>query len=600
MPSYGFCSNQPPDPLAITPDPDISGLGVLIGFLSTAYIILIIIVVYYIFGYDPALNPFGREERDTLIRTRPNPFDQLILKVARRILCINARQWQLSYKDGQLAAAFDKCAISMADIQIVNGLGILITGSVLLPQKLSALYWKMIVYLGWFSCITNLSALTFLRSYLIRNPFERAWRLGSTFVLLVGLIVALIPTGHFFWIPQDLGNIHDAAPSAYAICYFNTDFKRTSSYLGSYAGKDAMILSILLLIFSYMVKLFKVCRGFGHHDLRNLSVSAFTVEKCLKSAAVFQRLIGSTSLLERTASNMMVAAHFVVCIWVDIFSSMASDIFWLIVSLAWGTLRITELSRVLQEASATSLIPNDDSTWSFGQILPVLLIAGPVLILVRSGREAFVPDSHGDIQDDTPEPNNSSSSTIEVGVGLQHDGGSYTVELRLPTEADITRSDEKEDCWMLDPSLFTQYYEESQWMCWSPVICVAYTVYAAIFILTLKTDPLEAITNFIFWFTLLQGACLQYLILFCSAINTVWKHYTVHLVVWCYLAGAIYFSILATSNNFAVKGTNFSSRSFGILPLLTVAATFGLFVFALVGAWLSRVVRKATLSTPDP
>ncbi|OTA89087.1 hypothetical protein M434DRAFT_14781 [Hypoxylon sp. CO27-5] len=464
MPSSNYCSDQPSDPFAITAEPDISGLGVLVGFLSTAYIILAIIIVYYVVGYDPTLNPFRTTEQDTLIWTRPNPFDQLVLKVARRILCIDPLQWQAYRKDGRLAAAFDKCAINIADIQIVNGLGILITGSVLLQQRLSALHWKMIVYLGWFSCITNLSALTFLRSYLIRNPFERVWRLGSTFVLLIGLTVALIPTGHFFWVSGYLKNSLDAAPSAYAICYFNTDFKET--YSGSYAGKNAMILSILLLIFSYMVKLFKVHRGFGYHRLKTSSVSAFTVEKCLKSAAVFQRLIGSTSFLERSASNMMVAAHFVVCIWIDIYSSMASDIFWLTVSLAWGTLRIAELRAVLKDASFFT--HEDDSGWSFGQILPVLLIAGPILILVRAGREAFVPDSHRHIQESIVETSN--SNAVEAAVVLEHDVEPHTREPGTSTEANALHSGDQETCWILNPSQFTEYYETSQWMCWAPVV----------------------------------------------------------------------------------------------------------------------------------
>lgn len=49
-----------------------------------------------------------------------------------------------------------------------------------------------------------------------------------------------------------------------------------------------------------------------------------------------------------------------------------------------------ELGKILNSAPG----PQDDTTWSFGQILPVLLIAGPILILVRSGREAFVPSTY--------------------------------------------------------------------------------------------------------------------------------------------------------------------------------------------------------------
>ncbi|KAI5855129.1 hypothetical protein GGS23DRAFT_445354 [Durotheca rogersii] len=89
-------------------------------------------------------------------------------------------------------------ALNMSDVQIVNGLGILTAGFALLPQGLSALHWKMIAYLAWFSLATNSSALTFLRSYLVQHPFEMARRPGSIFILLVVVTVALVPTGHFW------------------------------------------------------------------------------------------------------------------------------------------------------------------------------------------------------------------------------------------------------------------------------------------------------------------------------------------------------------------------------------------------------------------
>ncbi|XXH02930.1 hypothetical protein Hte_009320 [Hypoxylon texense] len=292
----------------------------------------------------------------------------------------------------------------MADIQIVNGLAILISGLVLLPQRLSALHWKMVVYLSWFSCTTNLSALIFLRSYLIRNPVERIWRLGSTFVLLVILTVSLIPTGHFFWRTGSEEHVEDAAPSAYAICYFNVDFKGKS-----FVGKNAMLLSILLLVFSYAVRVFKLCRGFADHSPKARSLSAFLVENCLKSAALFQRIIGVSTLAERLASNMIVAAHFVVCLWVDITTSMASDVFWLVISITWGSAKVTELRRILDVSPAAEA----DPTWSFGQILAVLLVAGPVLVLIRSAREAFIPGPQESPRASIVEPDHYGSSLRE-------------------------------------------------------------------------------------------------------------------------------------------------------------------------------------------
>ncbi|KAI1771224.1 hypothetical protein F4818DRAFT_445561 [Hypoxylon cercidicola] len=489
MPAPGYCSSQPVDPLDIHPELDISGLGVFIGFMSASYILLFIVIVYYIFGYDPTSNPFGTAEHCTLTRVRPHPFDQLVLKVARWMLRIDARQWQALYKKGRLAAAFDKCVINMADIQIVNGLAILIAGLVLLPRRLSALHWKMVVYLSWFSCTTCLSALTFLRSYLIRNPFERIWRLGSTFVLLVMLTVALIPTGHFSWRANSQEHIEDAAPSAYAICYFNTDFKGDS-----FIGKNSMLLSILLLVFSYTVRIFKLYRVFAKRGLKPYSISAFLVGKCLSSATLFQRKIGSSSFAERMASNMIVAAHFVVCLWIDISTSMASDIYWLIISIIWGSVKMGELRRILLLSPAV----DSDSAWSFGQVLAVLLIGGPVLILVRSGREVFVPGTRESPQVDVIESNHYGVS-LQEGASVVYDNNreSRTSILRTAPEVHISHSHEPLDDYILNPNLFTEYYEKSPWMCWAPAICLSYTTSVAVALLSSQSDPISQIQNFL-------------------------------------------------------------------------------------------------------
>ncbi|KAK1951946.1 hypothetical protein LY78DRAFT_488399 [Colletotrichum sublineola] len=55
----------------------------------------------------------------------------------------------------------------------------------------------MVVYLAWFSSVTHLSALTFLRAYLAQHPVGRLWRLTLMFILLILLLASFIPTGHF-------------------------------------------------------------------------------------------------------------------------------------------------------------------------------------------------------------------------------------------------------------------------------------------------------------------------------------------------------------------------------------------------------------------
>lgn len=217
----------------------------------------------------------------------------------------------------------------MADVQVFTGLSILISGYVA-RKGLSALHWKMIVFLAWFSCATHLSALVFLRNYLINHPAKRRWRLSSMFALLMVLMVAMVPTGHFSWdvliyMPdmESLSEVEhyaasiDAPPSASATCYFNTNFK-------SDQGKNAMLVSMLLLSLSFTVRLFKLHRIFLRFKIQSLS--HHMVERVLSSARYFQTLFGTSTWQDRVVSNIIVAAHITVCVCIDLYTSTASDV----------------------------------------------------------------------------------------------------------------------------------------------------------------------------------------------------------------------------------------------------------------------------------
>lgn len=191
----------------------------------------------------------------------------------------------------------------------------------------------MIVYLVWFSCTTHLSTLVFLRRYLIEHPAERWWRLVSMSTLLLLCLVAMVPTGHFYWdyltsemlsdsfdYNTDLAVPYfDASPWDNATCYFNSNFDGVFS-----GGKDSMIISMLLLSLGFCTKLFKLHR-------RVLWVRAGSVSQCivnwiLRSACFFQKLFGISTLQDRIVSNIIVSAHITVCIWVELYASMASDV----------------------------------------------------------------------------------------------------------------------------------------------------------------------------------------------------------------------------------------------------------------------------------
>lgn len=52
-------------------------------------------------------------------------------------------------------------------------------------------------------------------------------------------------------------------------------------------------------------------------------------------------------------------------------------VYWLIVSVTWGTMKVVGLRVIL------SYSKQQDDSWSFGQVLPVLLLALPLINLIE-------------------------------------------------------------------------------------------------------------------------------------------------------------------------------------------------------------------------
>ena len=116
-----------------------------------------------------------------------------------------------------------QCVQAMSDLQILTGISILVSGYMQLRCGIASYHWQVLVHLAWFSCLTHLSCLTFLRSYLYHRPGERTWRLSAMAILIILLLVAMVPTRNYIWTTweSDAISLQPAPrPSDYAICFF--------------------------------------------------------------------------------------------------------------------------------------------------------------------------------------------------------------------------------------------------------------------------------------------------------------------------------------------------------------------------------------------
>ncbi|KAF4887614.1 hypothetical protein CGCFRS4_v010410 [Colletotrichum fructicola] len=207
----------------LEPNSDVGGVGVLIGFVATAWLVVLLVIIRYCLAFDPTADPLANSERDRKRTSRhafkPNPVDVKTIDMfsgLRRRLGHHSH-WHM---------ALTKMFLTLCDVQILTGFGLLFSSFVGLTCYMSAYHWQIISYLAWFSNLTHAACLTALREYLYHHKMERNFRMMLMIVLMAGLITAIVPTGYFNWgdlddkyIIWDQGTA--GVPASNARCFFS-------------------------------------------------------------------------------------------------------------------------------------------------------------------------------------------------------------------------------------------------------------------------------------------------------------------------------------------------------------------------------------------
>lgn len=208
---------------------------VLIGFRATAYLTLIMVVIYYIVGFVPKefLNSIDRGIIDNLWRkARSKP----------------AETWEPLLRTAVLM---------FSDQQSVTGIAILASGYAQLSCGLSVYHWQMTVYLAWFSSLTHLATLTVLRQYFRKNPATRLWRAIRMLFMVTMLGIALLPTGDSWWIGPE-----ETVAGLPALCYFKrlVAQKPQEGFEFDLFQASSMIVSVMVLFSGYLTRLVKLSK----------------------------------------------------------------------------------------------------------------------------------------------------------------------------------------------------------------------------------------------------------------------------------------------------------------------------------------------------
>ncbi|KAK3367681.1 hypothetical protein B0H63DRAFT_515484 [Podospora didyma] len=155
------CSRRlvlPSAELAYIPNPDIAGIGVLIGLATPAFCLLFLLIVYYMLSVDYN-NPAVCSHLDTaLLRwLRKREF----LRWTRTRL-LNVCDWSLN------PALHERFILFFSGIQLVTGLALLLS-SFTFGCEVSAYHWQIMLSGIWFTSTPHIATLPLLATYLLER-----------------------------------------------------------------------------------------------------------------------------------------------------------------------------------------------------------------------------------------------------------------------------------------------------------------------------------------------------------------------------------------------------------------------------------------------
>ncbi|KAJ5356129.1 hypothetical protein N7517_010738 [Penicillium concentricum] len=392
MPSQYNCL-QPQPPLSA--DADITGRGVIANYVATAAIAVLLIIIYFFVVYEPALDPFRKTDQDPLDESfRPKPIDRMILRTVRHIpkRLMGARKVNIN---ARVENGFIECILAMSDLQVVTGISILISGYAQLPQGLSSFHWMVIVDLAWFSCLTHLACLTLLRNHLYNHSLQRIWRLLCMAILIILLTVALSFTGGYDWTAfEEWGWKSQVALNMIdpAMCHLSPNSRSSMAYYG-------MIFSILLIVFGFVVRIIKLHKTISV-EVWEKATAKLSMQVSHLSSTTFAWccLNSSPKSLKRTLIyRPLLTTLLVARLFLDGWSSMFFEVWWLIFSFIWGTIRLFGVLAAIQATvyldhpthgtSRPYKVAQDsderDSDWEFGQVVALVLLLAPLITIIK-------------------------------------------------------------------------------------------------------------------------------------------------------------------------------------------------------------------------
>ncbi|CAO2649903.1 Nn.00g011950.m01.CDS01 [Neocucurbitaria sp. VM-36] len=379
------CSIRPDK---LTPYPDISGIGVNLSYTITAGLALCLVLAYYILAYRPDISPFGEATKGTSTASfeiiRPNPIDNCLLfwRIGKHG---NGPIVNSSVSDNRIRSALIRCMLIISDFQLIAGLSTLISGFAQLRCGISTYHWQKIVRLAWFASISHLCCLTFLRDYFCKRRGAQTWRIPGMVLLIIMLIAALVPTAGYDFNRTRSSHV---SPFDSAVCAYIPHATSPEA--------DYMVFSALLLAFGMVIR---ICRLYPKplHMFENLR------GRCHEISHKYLRKVHKHTHSRSFASFLVDMCYYKPLLAIDISCRMALDVatskafevWWLVVSFGWGVLNLWNLNNY----SGWDVEEPDSLDWTFGQVIAVLGLLAPIAALIEGYFDNLHEKSPGSVED---------------------------------------------------------------------------------------------------------------------------------------------------------------------------------------------------------
>lgn len=357
------CNQYIQDGAVTKPDADISGIGVILAFLISAYVSFAVVLGAYL---------FGMVEPDLLA-----PADVRIMRVRSRI-----------HKHPRLHHLMQHAILVLSDQQIVTGVAIMAAGFVgLRSGETNVYHYQIVLYLAWLASSVHLSALTFLRPFLESHPAVRAWRLVGMVVLFLMLIVGLVPTVSYDWGIINISDPGDATIGIYdktgwgipARCFWARTY-------GDGVNDDAPI-GYVLLVVSYLWKvgdMFTSTRTLFALGIRGPTERG--IEHVLSIAA--RRYVLTRRRRYLWLFRLLLVPFIPFITLMEFLSSLSASLWLSLWGLVFGAIQVVipRQQNLLQTASK-------ESEWGFSQLIPMILLIQPLGALTE---HMWVREAHGE------------------------------------------------------------------------------------------------------------------------------------------------------------------------------------------------------------